>query len=83
MEPIFLYKWTKIASPTAASAAATAMMHITINIPSGELLALLKVIKERLTAPSIISMHRKTTMAFLRVITPPQPIVKSIADKMR
>jgi len=32
MDPVFLYKRTKIASPTAASAAATAMMHITMNI---------------------------------------------------
>src|SRR4030067_3772461 len=74
---------TKMASPTAASAAATVMTKKAKRTPSIDWRKRDRVMKVRLTALSIISMQMKTTIAFLRVKAPITPMVKSIPLKIR
>ena len=68
-----------MASPIAASAAATVMMKKTKIMPSIELSMFPAAMKVRLTPFSISSMHMKTMIAFRLVMTPMAPMVKSAA----
>ncbi len=74
---------TKIASPTAASAAATAITKKAKRTPSRDWRKRDRVMNERFTALSINSMHMKTTIAFRRLRAPITPIVNSIPLKTR
>src|SRR4051794_951884 len=69
-----------IASPTAASAAATVMTKNTNTCPATPY-ACAKAIKVRFTALSISSTHMKMMIAFRRVSTPTTPMVNSTAEK--
>src|SRR5690349_3125233 len=69
-----------IASPTAASAAATVMTKKTNTWPPTPYTCE-KATKVRFTALSISSTHMKTMIALRRVSTPTTPIVNSTAEK--
>src|SRR5687767_4554453 len=76
-------RWRKIAmmiaSPTAASAAATVITNTTKTWPAAPY-ARAKATNVRFTALSISSTHMKMIIAFLRVRTPTTPMVNSTAD---
>src|SRR5881394_619996 len=69
-----------IASPTAASAAATVITKKTKTCPPTPY-DCANATKVRLTALSISSTHMNTMMAFRRMSTPNTPIVNSTAEK--
>src|SRR6266550_4328915 len=69
-----------IASPTAASAAATVMTKNTNTCPAAPY-ACANAMNVRLTALSISSTHMNTMIAFRRVNTPTTPIVNRRAEK--
>src|SRR3712207_3788495 len=69
-----------IASPTAASAAATVITKNTKTWPAAPYTRA-KATKDRFTALSISSTHMKMMIAFRRVRTPTTPIVNSTAEK--
>src|SRR6478609_5845417 len=69
-----------IASPTAASAAATVMTKNTNTCPAAPYTCA-KATKERFTALSMSSTHMKMMIALRRVSTPTTPIVNSTALK--
>src|SRR3954466_12649395 len=69
-----------MASPTAASAAATVMTKKTNTCPATPY-CWANAMKVRLTALSISSTHMKMMIAFRRVSTPTTPIVNSTAEK--
>src|ERR1043166_718490 len=71
-----------IASPTAASAAATVMTRNTNTWPPTPYWRA-KATNARLTAFSISSTHMKTMIALRRVSTPTTPIVNRTAEKNR
>src|SRR5688500_2470607 len=71
-----------IASPTAASAAATVMTMKTNTWPVMPY-AVENATKVRFTALSMSSMHMKMMIALRRVSTPTTPIVNSTAEKNR
>src|SRR6478672_3609884 len=68
-----------IASPTAASAAATVMTKTTNTCPAIPY-TLLSATNVRFTAFSMSSTHMKMMIALRRVSTPIAPIVNSTAD---
>src|SRR5512147_360047 len=70
-----------IASPTAASAAATVMTKITNTCPVSPY-SLESATNDRLTALSMSSTHMKMMIALRRVSTPTTPIVNSTADSV-
>ncbi len=72
-----------MASPIAASAAATVMMKKTKIMPSIEPSMFPAAMKVRLTPFSISSMHMKTMIAFRLVMTPMAPMVKSAPRRAR
>lgn len=72
-----------IASPTAASAAATVITKNTNICPLSFPRKLEKDTSDKFIALSINSMHIKITIAFLRTKTPTTPILKSRALKTR
>ncbi len=72
-----------IASPTAASAAATVIMKKTKIWPSIEFSCRENVINARFTAFSINSIHIKITMAFLLIKTPTAPIENRMPDNIK
>src|SRR3954463_3006185 len=69
-----------IASPTAASAAATVITKNTKTCPATPY-AWAKAMKVRFTALSISSTHMKMMIALRRVSTPTTPMVNSTAEK--
>src|SRR5436190_14806030 len=69
-----------IASPTAASAAATVMTKKTNTCPATPC-TWANATKARFTALSMSSTHMKMMIAFRRVSTPTTPIVNSTAEK--
>src|SRR3954451_12919747 len=69
-----------IASPTAASAAATVMTKNTKTCPATPY-ACAKAMNVRFTALSISSTHMKMMIALRRVSTPTTPIVNRTAEK--
>src|SRR5687768_2993038 len=71
-----------IASPTAASAAATVITNTTNTCPSMPY-TLLSATNVRFTALSISSTHMKMMIAFRRTSTPMAPMVNSTADNAR
>ncbi len=72
-----------IASPTAASAAATVITKNTITCPSIEPLVRAKATNARLTAFSMSSIAMKMTMTLRRTSTPKAPIANSTARQRR
>src|SRR6476619_6288814 len=71
-----------IASPTAASAAATVITMNTNTCPPMPYCCA-KATKVRFTALSISSTHMNTMIALRRINTPNRPITKSTAEKKR
>ena len=71
-----------MASPTATSAAATAMMKNTNTCASGSLCCAENATSKRLTAFNINSMHIKTMIALRRNKTPSTPMPKRIAQSV-
>src|SRR5512132_2457333 len=71
-----------IASPTAASAAATVITKNTNTCPAAPY-ACANATKVRFTALSISSTHMNTMIAFRRISTPNTPIANSAAEKKR
>src|SRR5689334_15117269 len=71
-----------IASPTAASAAATVITKNTNTCPVTPY-ACANATKLRLTAFSISSTHMNTMIALRRISTPNTPITNSTAEKKR
>src|SRR4029079_700913 len=69
-----------IASPTAASAAATVITKNTKTCPPAPYCCA-KATKVRFTALSISSTHMNTMIALRRISTPNRPITKSTAEK--
>src|SRR6476620_10202382 len=69
-----------IASPTAASAAATVITMNTNTCPPMPYWCA-KAMKVRFTALSISSTHMNTMIALRRINTPNRPITKSTAEK--
>src|SRR5215467_7942046 len=69
-----------IASPTAASAAATEITKNTNTSPPAPYCCA-KAMKVRLTAFSISSTHMNTMIALRRINTPNRPMTKSTAEK--
>src|SRR4029078_8628603 len=69
-----------IASPTAASAAATVIRKNTNAGPPAPYCCA-KATKVRFTALSISSTHMNTMIALRRINTPNKPITKSAAEK--
>ena len=69
-----------IPSPTAASAAATAMTKIAKTWPMALCSCAEKAIRLMLTAFRISSIDMKMMMMLRRTITPMTPIMKSAAD---
>src|SRR4029079_15842070 len=69
-----------IASPTAASAAATVLTKKTKTCPATPYTCA-NATKARFTALSMSSTHMKMMIAFRRVSTPTTPIVNSTAEK--
>src|SRR5690242_9682104 len=69
-----------IASPTAASAAATVITKNTNTCPAAPY-ACANATKVRVTALSISSTHMNTMMALRRMRTPNTPITNSTAEK--
>ena len=72
-----------MASPTATSAAATAMTKKTKIWPVSWPNWNDRAISDRLTALSIISTHMKMMSALRRNSTPTAPMAKMMADRMR
>ena len=72
-----------MASPTAASAAATAMTKKTINCPSIDPQWRARATNDKFTAFNINSTDIKMMMVFRRNSTPIVPIVKRTALRMR
>ncbi|OMP13219.1 hypothetical protein COLO4_02061 [Corchorus olitorius] len=70
---------TSMASPTATSAAATAIEKNTNTCPEASRCMVEKATSSRLTAFSIISIDMNITMAFLLKSTPNAPMQKSTA----
>ena len=66
----------KIASPTATSAAATAITKKTNTCPLESLCKVLNATSKRFTAFNISSMHINNIIVFLRAITPIAPMMK-------
>jgi hypothetical protein len=80
---LFLNRAMIIASPTAASAAATAMTKKTKICPLLSPKNEAKATKVKLTAFNINSIHIKIIIAFLLVRTPIIPIEKKAALNIR
>jgi uncharacterized protein YceH (UPF0502 family) len=80
---LFLYKAIIIASPIAASAAATVIMKNTNICPFRLPKKDEKVTNTKFTELSISSMHIKTTIAFLLIRTPTTPVENNRSAKMR
>ena len=72
-----------IANPTAASAAATAIIKNTKACPFWFPRYDENVINTRFTEFNISSIHMNTIIAFLLIRTPITPIVKSMRDNER
>ena len=72
-----------IASPTAASAAATVMTKKTMICPSAVPSARPKATNVRLTAFSMISIESRIVIRLRRTNTPAAPIANRIADSTR
>ena len=72
-----------MASPTAASAAATAMTKKAMAWPDMEPCWRAKARKVRFAALSMSSMHMKTMMAFFFTSTPAKPMAKRNAASAR
>src|SRR5262249_35868314 len=75
--------WRMMASPTAASAAATAITKKTITWPSTVSCARANVTNVRFTAFSMSSIDMKTTIRLRRTRTPTTPSAESTADSTR
>ena len=80
---LFLYREITIASPTAASAAATVRTKKTKICPLSFPRKLEKETRDKFMAFNISSMHINITMAFLRTRTPTTPILNSTALNTR
>src|SRR4051794_29167935 len=72
-----------MASPTAASPAATVMMKMVKTCPSSEPRREEKATRLMLTALSISSMAISTVIMFRRMITPISPTVNSVPESIR
>src|SRR5688572_6712791 len=72
-----------IASPTAASPAATVITKIVKTCPSRFPRRWEKATRLMFTAFSISSMHISTVIMLRRTITPMRPTAKSVAESMR
>ena len=68
-----------MASPTATSAAATAMIKNTNTCPDGSFLKVESATKSKLMEFNINSTDMKMIMAFLLIKTPKTPMQKSAA----
>src|SRR5574337_1525415 len=83
MDSLFLYSAIIMASPTATSAAATAITNNTMICPSIEWRNLENATKVRLTAFSISSIAMKITSTLRRINTPATPITKRAALRIK
>src|SRR5574343_262668 len=72
---------TKMANPTATSAAATAIEKNTNTCPSASWWYVEKATNNKFTAFNMISIDMKTMMAFRRYNTPNTPIQNRITDR--
>ena len=81
IEPMFRKTETRIASPTATSAAATAIEKNTKTCPSASWWNVEKATNNKFTAFSMISIDMKTMMAFLLYNTPKTPMQNRSTDR--
>src|SRR5258708_40021529 len=72
-----------MASPTAASPAATVMMKIVKTCPSSEAMWLEKATRLMFTAFMISSMLMSTVIMLRRTTTPIRPTAKSVPESIR
>src|SRR6185369_11711652 len=77
------YSWMMMASPTAASPAATVMTKMVKTCPSSEARRCEKATRLMLTALSISSMAISTVIMFRRMTTPIRPTAKSVPESIR
>src|SRR5262245_58703707 len=77
---VLRYIVTRMARPTATSAAATAIIKNTNTWPDGSFNRLENATSKRLTSLSINSIHIKMMIAFRRYSTPSTPMVNSAAE---